>query len=127
MRSIVLGGVAATILLAVAGCAAPGTGGASAPAAPVPTGAEVQAQLAELPTPSADSPVLAIATVLEQDGTAILCVGPVAESAPPQCDGPRRRPVDRQHEQGHEPAVNPNPLFVDPLELGPDADTLRGL
>ena len=88
MRSIVLGGVAATILLAVAGCAAPGTGGASAPAAPVPTGAEVQAQLAELPTPSADSPVLAIATVLEQDGTAILCVGPVAESAPPQCDGP---------------------------------------
>lgn len=83
-----LGGLAATVLLAVAGCASPGTDGATAPAAPVPTGAEVQAQLAELPTPSADSPVLAIATVLEEDGGAILCVGVVAESAPPQCGGP---------------------------------------
>jgi len=37
-----------------------------------------------------------------------------------------RRPVARQHKQGHEPAVNPGTLLVDPLELGPVADTLCG-
>lgn len=89
MRSIALGGMAAALLLAVTGCASPGGDGAAAPPAPVPTGAEVQALLAEVPSPgSGDSPVLAIGTVLEQEGGAILCVGPVAESAPPQCDGP---------------------------------------
>ena len=37
-----------------------------------------------------------------------------------------RRAVARQHKQGHEPAVNPNTLLIDPLELGPVADTLCG-
>jgi hypothetical protein len=100
MRTIVLSGIAAAALtLALVGCAgagsapdAPASPGASdaptAPAAPVVTGADAQARLADLPMPSATEPVLAIGTVLEQDGAAILCVGPVAESAPPQCAGP---------------------------------------
>ncbi len=95
-----LGGIAAAVLtIGLAGCAtagsapdAPASPGASdsptAPAAPVVTGSDARARLADLPTPSATEPVLAIATVLEQDGGAILCVGAVAESAPPQCDGP---------------------------------------
>lgn len=100
MRSIVLGGIAtASLVLALAGCAttagsapdAPASAGASdsptAPAVSVGTGAEAQARLAELPMPSATEPVLAVGTVLEQDGRALLCVGAVAESAPPQCDG----------------------------------------
>ena len=36
------------------------------------------------------------------------------------------RPVACQHKQGHEPAVNPNTLLVDPLEFGPVADALGG-
>lgn len=101
MRSIALGGIAAaSLVLALAGCAttagsapdAPSSPSASAapaaPSAPVVTGPDAQARLAELPTPSATEPVLAIATVLEQDGRALLCVGAVAESAPPQCAGP---------------------------------------
>lgn len=85
MRSIALGGLAAAVVVVVvAGCAGAGP---AAPAAPVPTGPEVQAQLAELPAPGPDSPVLAISTVLEHDGGALLCLGAVAESAPPQCDG----------------------------------------
>ncbi|MFA4841218.1 MAG: hypothetical protein WC580_05895 [Agrococcus sp.] len=100
MRSIIVGGIAAAVLtVALAGCAgagstpdAPASPGASdtptAPAAPVGTGADAQARLADLPMPSATEPVLAIGTVLEQEGGAILCVGPVAESAPPQCAGP---------------------------------------
>lgn len=100
MRRTIVGGIAAAVLsIALAGCAsagsapdAPASPGASdsptAPAAPVGTGADAQARLAELPMPSATEPVLAIATVLEQDGVALLCVGAVAESAPPQCSGP---------------------------------------
>ena len=95
-----VGGIAAAVLtLALAGCAsagsapdAPASPGASdaptAPPAPVGTGTEAQARIGELPMPSATEPVLAIGTVLEQEGGAILCVGPVAESAPPQCAGP---------------------------------------
>lgn len=73
-------GIAAAALLVAAGCATPGADAPSAPAAP--------AALSELPVPGPNGEVLAIATVLEQDDGAILCVGPVAESAPPQCDGP---------------------------------------
>lgn len=108
MRSIALAGVATAVLtIVLAGCASAGSapdapvpGASDAPAAPsapstpVVTGADAQARLAELPMPSATEPVLAIGTVLGSDavpGTddgAILCVGPVAESAPPQCSGP---------------------------------------
>lgn len=100
MRRTIVGGIAAAVLsIALAGCAsagsapdAPASPSASdsptAPAAPVSTGVDAQARLAELPMPSATEPVLAVGTVLEQDGVALLCVGPVLESAPPQCDGP---------------------------------------
>ncbi|WP_425844870.1 hypothetical protein [Agrococcus sp. TSP3-2-1] len=98
-RPILLGGLAATVvLLAVAGCATagPGTSGGPAPSAtsapaapaqPVATGADAQAQLAGLPMPSATEPVMAIGLALD-DGEPILCLGPVMESAPPQCSGP---------------------------------------
>ncbi|SDR71125.1 hypothetical protein [Agrococcus carbonis] len=76
----VLGGVLAALVLA--GCATAGSGGDPvAPDAP-------SAAALDLPMPSADSPVLAIATVLESRDATLLCVGPVAESAPPQCSGP---------------------------------------
>ncbi|WP_405218163.1 hypothetical protein [Agrococcus sp. Ld7] len=84
MRRIAIGGLAAAILLGTAGCTGPAP---AAPAAPIPTGPAVQAQLAELPSPAPDSPVLAVSTVLEQDDGALLCLGAVAESAPPQCEG----------------------------------------
>lgn len=80
MRSIALAGIASAVLLVAAGCASPGVDAPSAPAAP--------ASLSELPVPSPSGEVLAIATVLEQDGGAILCAGSVAESAPPKCGGP---------------------------------------
>lgn len=96
MRSIAVVGSAAALLV-LAGCAmsALGSGGAeppssapSAPDAPLVTGPEAQALLADLPAPSATEPALAIGTVLDRDGGQVLCLGPVAESAPPQCDGP---------------------------------------
>ncbi|SFS15904.1 hypothetical protein SAMN04487783_2158 [Agrococcus baldri] len=80
MRSIIVGSVAAAIVLAAAGCASPGADAPTAPGSP--------ASLADLPAPSPAGEVLTIATVLEQGAGAILCVGPVAESAPPQCGGP---------------------------------------
>ncbi|QUW18966.1 hypothetical protein [Agrococcus sp. Marseille-Q4369] len=98
-RRIPMGGLAATVvLLAVAGCATAGPGSSggpapsatsapAAPAQPVATGADAQAQLAGLPMPSATEPVMAIGLVLD-DGEPILCLGPVMESAPPQCSGP---------------------------------------
>ncbi|MCH1882739.1 hypothetical protein [Agrococcus sp. ARC_14] len=85
MRTIAFIGTA-VVVLAVAGCASPAAD-QTAPDTPVPTGAAVQAQLAELPTPDLDSAVLAVSTVLEQSSGDLLCVGPVAESAPPQCSG----------------------------------------
>ncbi|WP_306231258.1 hypothetical protein [Agrococcus beijingensis] len=86
--------VAASALVACAQTApgspvSPGSSGSpAAPAAPIATGPEAQAALAELPAPSGVEPVLAIATVLETPEGAILCLGAVAESAPPQCGGP---------------------------------------
>lgn len=80
MRSIIVGSVAAAIVLVAAGCASPGADAPTAPGSP--------ASLADLPAPSPAGEVLAIATVLEQDDGAILCIGAVAESAPPQCGGP---------------------------------------
>lgn len=80
MRSSLVGTIAAATVLLVAGCASPG---GDAPTAP-----DSSASLADLPAPSPAGEVLAIATVLEQGDGTILCVGAVAESAPPQCDGP---------------------------------------
>lgn len=100
MRRTIVGGIAAAVLtIALAGCASagappdlqpdgPSPSAPEAPAAPVSTGADAQARLAALPTPSATEPVLAVGTVLEEDGVALLCVGTVLESAPPQCSGP---------------------------------------
>ena len=62
-------------------------------AAPVFTGEEAQARRAELPTPPATPPLLAIGTVLEADsgpnaGVPMLCFM-VLTSLPPQCGGPQ--------------------------------------
>ncbi|WP_072313791.1 hypothetical protein [Agrococcus sp. Marseille-P2731] len=81
MRSIAIGGIAAAVLLGVAGCA---SAGGPAPTAP----GTASSSLADLPTPSPAGEVLAVATVLEQGDGQILCAGGVAESAPPQCEGP---------------------------------------
>ncbi|GEK78785.1 hypothetical protein [Agrococcus baldri] len=91
MSRLTIGGVAAlAIAVTVTGCAAAGTGSDddAAPAAPIVTGAAAQAALAELPEPGPTTAVLAIGTVLEQGDGTILCLGAVAESAPPQCEGP---------------------------------------
>ena len=39
---------------------------------------------------------------------------------------PPRGPAVGQHEQGHEPAVNPNALLINSIELEPVADTFGG-
>jgi hypothetical protein len=39
-------------------------------------------------TPALPAEVTAVATVLEKDGTPMLCLGAIAESYPPQCGGP---------------------------------------
>lgn len=96
--------VGAAIVLALAGCAATTGSGSVAPAAsevatapatptststPTPgvaAGTSSQAQLAELPMPSAGGPVLAVGTVIDA-GTPMLCLN-VATSYPPQCGGP---------------------------------------
>lgn len=84
MRSITFGGIALAVLLVATGCAAPG-GAPSAPGTP--------GSFDDLPQPSPAGEVLAIGTVLGSAGELdrdqpMLCVGPVAESAPPQCEGP---------------------------------------
>jgi hypothetical protein len=76
MRSV----IAVSVLLLVAACgtdtADSATDGGSAP--PMPT--EI---------PAADGPVVGLGTVLDgsADGAIGFCLGPVAESYPPQCDG----------------------------------------
>jgi len=62
-------------VLALAGCATPGTG----------TAGGVPAADATPAPPSGD--VIAQGTVMDVDGTVELCLGPVAESYPPQCSG----------------------------------------
>lgn len=64
--------VAASAVLVVAGCA--GTGGADAAWTP--------------PSPALPTEVSAVGTVLEADDGPELCLGPIAESYPPQCSGP---------------------------------------
>lgn len=64
--------LAASTALVVTGCAGPGGGSATwTPATP------------ELPRE-----VHGVGTVLERDAGPMLCLGPIAESYPPQCDGP---------------------------------------
>jgi hypothetical protein len=99
MSGLRSGGIAAVALVfALTGCATAGSApdapaspgvsdGPTAPAPSISTGPDAQARLTDLPTPSATEPVLAIGTVLEHDDGAIICVGSVSESAPPQCEG----------------------------------------
>lgn len=68
--------VASAVLL-LAGCAGQGGSGGTDPNAEwVPR------------TPALPAEVHAVATVLESDGTPMLCLGAIAESYPPQCSGP---------------------------------------
>lgn len=75
-HSLTLAATAAAVLL-LAGCASPagGDGGADAPGFALPA-----------PNPPSGE-VLAQGTVLDTGGEVQLCLGPVAESFPPQCDG----------------------------------------
>jgi hypothetical protein len=68
--------LAASAMLLIAGCAGQGgsTGG---------TGAEWEPEAPALP-----AEVTAVGTVLELDGTPMLCLGAIAASYPPQCSGP---------------------------------------
>lgn len=68
--------LAASAVLLIAGCA--GQGGSAGGA-----GAEW-----EPGTPTLPAEVTAVGTVLELDGTPMLCLGAIAESYPPQCSGP---------------------------------------
>lgn len=72
--------IAACATLVMAGCAGAGSsqGGARGGDWPVVV-------------PTAPVEVSTLATVLEQDGVPMLCLGAVAESYPPQCSGP---PID---------------------------------
>lgn len=81
MRLSCLPAVCLALVLAACGSATPGPGGAAPTTAP-PTIA--------LPTavPPADGPVTGQGTVIEvPDGSPEVCLGPVRESYPPQCDG----------------------------------------
>ncbi|WP_151199515.1 hypothetical protein [Cryobacterium sp. LW097] len=74
---LVLAGVTVT-LLTVGGCAGSDARGPRSSAVP-----------GQFPRPAAAGDVLAQATVLQKDGEAPqLCLGAVAQSLPPQCDGP---------------------------------------
>jgi hypothetical protein len=68
--------LAVSAVLLIAGCAGQGrsTGG---------SGAEWEPRAPALP-----AEVTAVGTVLELDGTPMLCLGAIAESYPPQCSGP---------------------------------------
>jgi hypothetical protein len=74
-RFITTGAVAAASVLLLAGCATSSAGSGSGEAvvweAPSPPAGEVSAQ----------------GTVRDVDGTVELCLGPIAESYPPQCSG----------------------------------------
>lgn len=78
---LVLASIAACMTIVMAGCASDGTSsdGASDGGWPVVS-------------PTAPVEVSTLATVLEQDGVPMLCLGGVAESYPPQCSGP---PIER--------------------------------
>lgn len=100
MRLVPVTALAATLLLAACGSTT-GPGAASpSPSATAPSPV--------LAVPPADGPVTGVGTVLQPpDGPAGLCLGPVAESFPPQCEGIpvvgwdwERNPPDAQTEAG---------------------------
>lgn len=67
-------------LLTVSACVA-------APASPAPTSSDAPAgHGSHLPAPP-DAAVIATGTVMDVDGAVELCLGPIAESYPPQCSG----------------------------------------
>lgn len=68
--------LAASAMLVLAGCAGQGGSGGGTDAEWVPD------------TPALPAEVTGVGTVLELDGTPMLCLGPIAESYPPQCSGP---------------------------------------
>jgi hypothetical protein len=68
--------LAASAVLLMAGCAGGGGSGGGTDAGWEPA------------APALPAEVTAVGTVLELDGTPMLCLGPIAESYPPQCSGP---------------------------------------
>lgn len=77
MRLVPVTALAAALLLTACGST---TGPGAAPTASTPSPV--------LAVPPADGPVTGVGTVLQPpDGPAAFCLGPVAESFPPQCEG----------------------------------------
>ena len=77
MRGTTTGALlAASVMLLMTGCAAQGGGGSGADADWTPG------------APALPAETTAVGTVLEKDGTPMLCLGAIAESYPPQCSGP---------------------------------------
>ena len=72
--------VGASVVLILAGCA--GAGGAGGGSTDGGVGGWTP------PTPALPATVSAVGTVLEADDGPELCLGPIAESYPPQCSGP---------------------------------------
>ena len=68
--------VALATLLLVTACGADSGDTATDPTAPMPTA-----------IPAADGPVTGLGTVIDHGGEPQFCLGPVAESYPPQCQG----------------------------------------
>ncbi|WP_136707126.1 hypothetical protein [Agromyces sp. H66] len=84
--------LATSALLMLAGCAGQGGGATDGDWAPTP--------------PALPAEATAVGTVLEKDGTPELCLGPIAESYPPQCGGPEVIGWDWDAVEGEETASN---------------------
>lgn len=68
--------LAASAVVVMAGCAGSSTSGGGAGSGWTPA------------EPALPAEVTGVGTVLELDGAPMLCLGPIAESYPPQCSGP---------------------------------------
>jgi hypothetical protein len=76
-------GLAGVLLLGISACADP-AGSASGD-----NGPDGGSTATAPPAPASTGPVTAVTTVLQEgEGPPVLCIGGVAESFPPQCDGP---------------------------------------
>jgi hypothetical protein len=96
-------GVLAVVALLLAASVLTGCGEGGSTTAGDPASDPPAARVPGMPTavPAAPGPVHTRApTTVMDDGSAVLCLGPVAESFPPQCDGPDLAGWDWSEHQG---------------------------